>query len=69
MDFMQAREMIRLRYQLRQLLSERRHQEARPLLERFRLLATAHEEERPLLESEIARWECHFDPPPAALAR
>jgi hypothetical protein len=60
MDFVQAREMVRLRYQLRQLLSERRHAEAHPLLERLRVLATAHEEERQILEPEIARWECSF---------
>jgi hypothetical protein len=71
MDFVQAREMIRLRYQLRQLLSERRHEDARPLLARLRVLATAHEEERSALEPEIARWETSLGvaPPNAGAAR
>ena len=58
MDFLQVRELIRLRYELRTLLAENRREEARPFLERLRQLAAADEEERATLEPEIARWEC-----------
>ena len=57
MDFVQLRELIRVRYELRTLLAENRREEARPFLERLRQLAAADEEERRALEPEIARWE------------
>jgi hypothetical protein len=60
MNFEQARELIRVRYDLRALLAQNLREEARPLLERLRTLAAADEEERPSLEPEIARWECGF---------
>jgi hypothetical protein len=60
MDFVDAREMIHLRYELRRLLAEQRHDEARPLLARLRGLAESDAEERQALEPEIARWECSF---------
>jgi hypothetical protein len=60
MDFMQAREMIRVRHELRALLAQNRREEAQPLLERLRALAASDEEERSALEPEIARWECGF---------
>ena len=60
MDFVQAREMVHLRYELRRMLAEQRHEEARPLLRQLRVLAQEHEEERQMLEPEIARWECSF---------
>jgi hypothetical protein len=60
MDFAQTREMVRVRYELRQLLSQDRRQEAQPLLERLRQLAASDEEERPALEPEIVRWEHVF---------
>jgi hypothetical protein len=60
MDFVQAREMIRVRHELRELLAQNRREEARPLLEKLRALATADEGERGALEPEIARWECGF---------
>jgi hypothetical protein len=62
MDFVQVRELIRLRYELRTLLAENRREEARPFLERLRTLAAGDEEERGALEPEIARWECGFAP-------
>jgi hypothetical protein len=58
MDFVQARELVHLRYELRHLLAAGRRAEARPLLERLRELAATDEQERPALEPEIARWEC-----------
>jgi hypothetical protein len=58
MDFVQVRELVRVRYELRTLLAQNRHQEALPYLERLRALAAADEEERGALEPEIARWEC-----------
>jgi hypothetical protein len=60
MDFVQAREMIRVRHELRALLAQNRREEAQPLLEKLRALAAADEEERAALEPEIARWECGF---------
>jgi hypothetical protein len=60
MDFVEAREMVHLRYELRRLLAERRYKEAHPLLTRLKYLAAAHAEERPHLEPEIARWESSF---------
>jgi hypothetical protein len=60
MDFVQLRELIRVRYELRTLLAENRREEARPFLERLRALATVDEEERASLEPEIARWECRL---------
>jgi hypothetical protein len=60
MDFVQVRELIRVRYDLRTLLAENRREEALPLLEKLRVLAAADEEERGALEPEIARWECQL---------
>jgi hypothetical protein len=58
MDFVQARELIRVRYELRTLLAQNRREEALPFLERLRALAASDEEESLALEPEIARWEC-----------
>jgi hypothetical protein len=58
MDFVQMRELVRVRYELRTLLAQDRREEALPYLERLRALAEADEEERGALEPEIARWEC-----------
>ena len=48
MDFVQVRELIRVRYELRTLLAQNRREEARPFLERLRALvaADADDEER-----------------------
>ena len=62
MDFVQARELIRVRYELRTLLAQNRREEALPFLERLRALAASDEEECAALEPEIARWECGFAP-------
>jgi hypothetical protein len=64
MDFAQTREMIRLRYELRQLLADRRSDEARELLTRLAELAQADADEATAIRPEIARWETSF-----ALAR
>ena len=64
MDFVQAREMVHVRYELRQLLAQNRRGEARPLLARLRALAAADADERSTLEPEIARWECSLDAGP-----
>jgi hypothetical protein len=58
MDFVQVRELVRVRYELRTLLAENRREEALPFLDRLRALAAADEDERAALEPEIARWEC-----------
>jgi hypothetical protein len=57
MDFKQTREMVKIRYELRDLLAQNRRKEARPYLERLRQLAAANDDERGSLEPEIARWE------------
>jgi hypothetical protein len=62
MDFVNARELIRVRYELRSLLAEDRREDARPWLERLRALAASDEDERSALEPEIARWECRLAP-------
>jgi hypothetical protein len=58
MDFVQTRELVRVRYELRTLLAQNRREEALPYLERLRALAAADDDERGALEPEIARWEC-----------
>ena len=58
MDFVQVRELVRVRYELRTLLAQNRREEALPYLERLRALAAADDDERGALEPEIARWEC-----------
>jgi hypothetical protein len=58
MDFVQLRELARVRYELRTLLAENRREEALPFLAKLRALAAGDEEERAALEPEIARWEC-----------
>jgi hypothetical protein len=62
MDFVNARELIRVRYELRSLLAEDRREDARPWLERLRALAASDEDERSALAPEIARWECRLAP-------
>jgi hypothetical protein len=57
MNFAQAREMVRLRHELRHLLVERRGDEARALLVRLAELAEADAEEAEAIRPEIARWE------------
>jgi hypothetical protein len=58
MDFVQMRELVRVRYELRTLLAQDRRQEALPYLDKLRALAATDEQERATLEPEIARWEC-----------
>jgi len=60
MDFRQTREMIHVRYELRNLLAQNRRKEALPYLERLRELAAGDDDERRSLEPEIARWECRL---------
>jgi len=57
MDFAQARDMIRLRHDLRRLLAEGRRAEARPLLDRLRQLAERDTSESADLRPELTRWE------------
>jgi hypothetical protein len=60
MEFARERELVHLRYELRQLLSDGRRDEAAPLLDRLRQLAV--EEARPglALGPEIDRWASTF---------
>jgi hypothetical protein len=57
MDFAQAREMVRLRHELRHLLVERRSEEARAVLVRLAELAEADAAEAEVIRPEIARWQ------------
>lgn len=59
MEFVRERELVHLRYELRQLLAERRAEEARPLLERLRRIAEDEEREANL-HPEILRWATTF---------
>jgi hypothetical protein len=60
MEFVQERELVHLRYELRQLLAERRAEEARPLLERLRCIAEGEAREAAHLHPEILRWASTF---------
>ena len=57
MDFVQEREMVRLRHELRQLMVERRLEEARAVLIRLEALATMDAEEALSMRPEIIRWQ------------
>jgi len=70
MDFVQEREMVRLRHELRRLMVERRLDEARVVLGRFEALVTVDAEEAVILRPEIARWQASLSvAPPAARER
>ena len=60
MEFVRERELVHLRYELRQLLAERRTEEARPLLERLRRIAEDEAREVGHLNPEIMRWASAF---------
>ena len=60
MEFGRERELVHLRYELRRLLAERRGDEARPLLERLRLIAEDEAREAERLRPEILRWASTF---------
>ncbi len=60
MEFERERELVHLRYELRQLLAERRAEEARPLLERLRRIAEDEAREVAHLHPEILRWSSAF---------
>jgi hypothetical protein len=61
MDFVQAREMVRLRHELRHLMVERRLDEARVVLVQLEALATLDAEEADIIRPEIARWRSSMD--------
>jgi hypothetical protein len=57
MDFAEARELIRIRHELRRLRAEGRGDEARDLIERMKALAERDPREAAELQSELPRWE------------
>ncbi len=57
MSFPRARELVRVRHELRRLLAEGRRHEARPLLERLRALAEEDAVEWAAMRPELARWK------------
>jgi len=61
MNFSEARELVRLRHELRRLLAAGRRREARPLLARLRELAERDEIELDALGPELKRWEVSLD--------
>ena len=61
MNFVDAREMIRLRHQLRRLLVDRRPDEARAVLARLEALAASEPDEATALRPELARWQTSLD--------
>jgi hypothetical protein len=61
MNFVDAREMIRLRHQLRHLIVDRRPDEARAVLARLEALAATEPEEETALRPELARWQTSLD--------
>jgi hypothetical protein len=61
MDFVQAREMVRLRHELRRLVVERRTDEARNVLARLEALAIEDAEEATAIRPELARWYTSLD--------
>jgi hypothetical protein len=61
MEFARERELVRLRYELRRLLVDGRRDEAPPLLDRLRQIASGDDGELPALRREISRWESTFD--------
>ena len=60
MEFARERELVHLRYELRRLLSERRREEAAPLLLRLREIASEEVQEAVALRPEIDRWTSTF---------
>jgi hypothetical protein len=60
MDFAQARELIRLRHELRRLLADKRRDEARVVIDQLRTLVAASEEEAAAMAPELERWACSF---------
>jgi hypothetical protein len=61
MDFAQAREIVRVRHELRRLIAEGRRHEARPLLERLKRLAERDARESEAVRPELARWELSLE--------
>jgi hypothetical protein len=60
MDFARERELVHLRYELRQLMADGRRQDAPPLLARLRQIAEADAFESASLRPEIERWASSF---------
>jgi len=63
MDFARERELVHLRYELRQLMADRRPEEARPILARLRAIAEEDAREWALLRPEVERWASSFGLP------
>ncbi len=61
MGYREAREVARLRLQLREQLMSAHHAGAAALLDRMRAAALAHADEAPELASEYERWRLRFE--------
>jgi hypothetical protein len=60
MDYVQMRELVRIRHELRRLLAERpagADARARALIARIETLVASDTEEAALLRPELARWQ------------
>ena len=61
MNFTDARELVRLRHELRRLLVDRRTDQARSVLARLQALAASDAEEAVELTPELTRWQIRLD--------
>ena len=61
MGYKEARELARIRHELRDRLMSRRYEDATAILERLREVAQNEEIEEGELRSEYERWKLRFD--------
>jgi hypothetical protein len=61
MGYREARELARIRQQLRERLMSQRHENATEVLERLRRVAENEDVATPELRSEYERWRVRFD--------
>jgi hypothetical protein len=60
MEYRDARELVRIRYELRSLARGGAAEEAAPLLERMRNLASRDAAESAAVQTEVRRWQFVF---------
>lgn len=61
MGYRQARELARIRQQLRERLMSQRNEDVAGILDRLRQVAENEEVSSPELRSEYERWKLRFD--------
>ena len=60
MSYRDARELVRIRYELRSLAAQGAKHVAAPLLERMTSLASRDAAESAAVQKEVQRWQCVF---------